>query len=61
MLTLTLILLMFWIVLGWCWTDALVRLDAVNLHHGRSYILSFIFWPFSMMLCDAAQHEADYD
>lgn len=57
MLTAAIIISMFWIVLGWCWVDALIRLDANTLHKGRNYRLSFIFWPLSMMLWDAEQQE----
>ena len=60
-LPITLLSLILWVLLGWCWSGALMRIDAQELHHSRNYCLSFIFWPLSMILWDATQQEKDYD
>lgn len=61
LMAILIIVLLLWVHLGWCWSEALMRLDAHTLHQGRNYRLSFIFWPISMMLWDAEQEEAGYD
>lgn len=53
------IALLLWIHLGWCWSEALMRLDKHTQHKGRNYRLSFIFWPLSIMLWDADQQEIE--
>ena len=65
MITLILIILfvlsLFYVHLGWCWVDALMRLDAGKHHQDRNYIHVFLLWPFSMMTWSASQKETDYD
>jgi len=60
-LTIVLIGLLFYVHLGWCWANALVRLDASKSCNSRSYMISFILWPFSMLIWDARQQEHGYD
>lgn len=60
-LALLIVALLVYIQLGWCWADALIRLNADLPNHHNSYWASFIFWPVSMMLWDAAQEEDLYE
>lgn len=61
LLTIIVIVLLFWVYLGWCWSEALMRLDAHTQHSERNYHLACVFWPFSMMLWDAEQQELEDD
>lgn len=51
-------LLFFYLYLGWCWVDVTKRVIRPPSSL-CTYILTIIFWPFSLILTDTKMDESD--
>lgn len=52
------LLLLFWLHLGWCWADILSHFCSTPLR-GRRYFLVLLLWPLSLIITDAGLEEDD--
>lgn len=57
-ITLILLLLAFYLHLGWCWAGLVRRFRPAPLRR-LQYILALLLWPLSLMMTDANEEEDD--
>lgn len=56
---LILMLIIFYLHLGWCWVSVLQRVEPDIITSRFKYSLALVLWPLSMVLSDANMEDDD--